>query len=95
MALDFNAELEVGGGPEVVELVEEDDPQSMIGRRRRDITVHSGNMKLTDVSKNGRIWTFTPNDDSLDVSNWKGNKKIYLIAYFDNMNSADIAKEPV
>lgn len=90
VALDFNAEI--SGGPESVELVEGDDPQSAIGRRRRDITVHSGNMDLTDVSTNGRIWTFTPNHDSLDTSKWSGNKKIYLIAYFDNMDSADIEK---
>ena len=93
VALDFNAEI--SGGPEAVELVEGDDPQSMIGRRRREVAVHSGNMDLTDVSTNGRIWTFTPNHDSLDTSNWDSNKKIFLIAYFDNMNSSDIAKEPV
>ena len=57
-----------------------------------DVTVHSGNMDLTDVSANGRIWTFTPNHSSLDVSNWEGNKKLNLIAYFDKMNADDIQK---
>ena len=65
----------------------------MIGkRRRREVTVHSGNMDLTDVSKHGRIWTFTPNHDSLDVNEWSGNKKVYLIAYFENMTASDIKK---
>ena len=96
MALDFNARIT--GGPQTVEMVEGDNPELMISRRRReavsagDITVHSGNMDLTDVSKEGRIWTFTPNHDSLDVSNWDKNTKIFLITYFDNMNSADISK---
>ena len=55
-----------------------------------DVTVHSGNMDLTDVSANGRIWTFTPNHSSLDVSSWDANKKLNLIAYFDKMNADHI-----
>ena len=49
-------------------------------------------MDLTDVSANGRVWTFTPNHSSLDVSGWSGNKKLNLIAYFDKMNADDIKK---
>ena len=49
-------------------------------------------MKLTSVSKNGRMWTFTPNVASLSPSTWSGDKKVYLLAYFDNMTKDDIEK---
>jgi len=90
--LDFNAELK-GHGPDAVEIVQTDPEGAVERRRRRDaIEVHSGNMKLTDVSKNGRIWTFTPNHDSLDVKKLTGNKKVFLIAYFENIFMSDIQK---
>ena len=79
--LDFNAELK-GHGPDAVEIVQTDPEGAVERRRRRDaIEVHSGNMKLTDVSKNGRIWTFTPNHDSLDVKKLTGNKKVLILIF--------------
>ena len=56
------------------------------------MVVHSGNLDLTGVSANGRVWTFTPNHSSLDVTDWSGNKKINLIAYFERMKAEDIEK---
>ena len=48
--------------------------------------VGAGNLDLTGVSKNIRIWTFTSNWEGLDVSNWNKNPKINLLAYFKNFN---------
>ena len=54
--------------------------------------VGAGNLDLTGVSKNNRIWTFSPNWDGLDVSNWNKNPKINLLAYFENLDPACIEK---
>lgn len=54
--------------------------------------VGAGNLDLTGVSANNRIWTFTPNYDGLDVSNWGKNPKINLLAYFENLRPDCIEK---
>ena len=53
-------------------------------------TIKSGNMDLTGISKNKRIFTFTPNQENLKTTNWEKDKKIWLIAYFDNLTLTDI-----
>ena len=55
-----------------------------------DVTVRAGNLELSNISKNGRIWTFTPNDERLETSGWLKNKKLWFVAYFDNMKPEDI-----
>ena len=54
--------------------------------------VQAGNMNLSGVSQNKRIFTFTPNSASLDTSNWSGNKKVWLLAYFEGLTSDAIQK---
>ena len=49
-------------------------------------------MDLTSVSANKRIWTFTPNHSSLDTTKWSKNKKVFLLAYFDNLSPEAIQK---
>ena len=49
-------------------------------------------MDLTGVSKNKRVWTFTPNSSSLDISDWTKNQKIFLLAYFDNLSAEAVQK---
>ena len=56
------------------------------------IAVKAGNMELTSVSADRRIWTFTPNHSSLDTSEWAKNKKVFLLAYFDNLSPEAIQK---
>ena len=52
--------------------------------------VQAGNMNLSGVSKNKRIFTFTPNSPSLDTSEWSENKKVWLLAYFEGLTSVAI-----
>lgn len=54
--------------------------------------VGAGNLDLTGVSENNRVWTFSPNWDGLDVKNWNKNPKINLLAYFENLNPECIEK---
>ena len=53
------------------------------------ILVRAGNMDLTGVSRDNRLWTFTPNTEKLDVENLE-KSKVYLMAYFDNLTPEDI-----
>ena len=55
------------------------------------ISVKAGNMDLTGVSRDNRLWTFTPNTEKLDIENLQ-KSKIYLMAYFDNLTPEDIEK---
>ena len=55
------------------------------------ISVKAGNMDLTGVSRDNRLWTFTPNTEKLAVENLE-KSKIYLMAYFDNLTPDDIEK---
>ena len=48
-------------------------------------------MKLTSISKSGRLWTFSPNDVSLYPIPADG-KKIYMIVYIDHISKRDIER---
>ena len=54
--------------------------------------VYSGNLKLTGISKQRRLWTFSPNHPSLDTSNWTEDKKLNFIVYFENLSKEEIKK---
>ena len=66
VALDFNAEL--GGNGVSVQYTNEPLEYVVQRRQRRasDIEVFAGNMDLTSVSVNNRIFTFTPNHSRKD-----------------------------
>ena len=48
-------------------------------------------MDLTAVSRNNRIFTFTPNTNALAIENLEASK-VWLVAYFENLTPEDIAK---
>ena len=49
-------------------------------------------MNLTSISNDKRLWTFTPNYDQLKTLKWEKDKKVWLLAYFDNLSNEDIEK---
>ena len=57
--------------------------------KSNDISVKAGNMMLSGVSQDKRIWTFTPNAASL---NGLDNNKVWLLAYFENLTPDAIEK---
>merc|ERR1712062_937453 len=57
----------------------------------QSISVRGGNMDLTAVSRNNRIYTFTPNTELLNIETLE-TSKIWLVAYFDNLTKEDIEK---
>ena len=94
VALDFNSELEGANQADI----------KLVGAGNMDLTsvfwVEKISFRslsiifltLQTVSRNNRIWTFTPNYDGLDVSNWSKNQKINLLAYFENLAPECIEK---
>ena len=72
------------------------------GRRSFEVTMadegrvrtFSGNMDISGISRTGRIWTFTPNTETLHPENLQNEQKVLLMAIWDGLSreEIDIAK---
>ena len=54
------------------------------------VRTFSGNMDVSGISQTGRIWTFSPNSESLRPENLQDGQKVLLMAIWDGISKEEI-----
>ena len=54
------------------------------------VRTFSGNMDVSGISRTGRIWTFSPNSESLRPENLQDGQKVLLMAIWDGISRDEI-----
>ena len=89
---DFEWQAPTGLSKLDIEGINKAYPCEKAPRKDSKIIVHGGNLKLTSVSTDNRIWSFTPNTEKLRPENWENDKKLYFLLYFDNLTQLQISR---
>lgn len=90
---DFEWQTPVGLSKLDIEGINKAYPCEKVPQKdRRKTVVHGGNLKLTAVSTDNRIWSFAPNTEKLRPKNWEEDKKLYFLLYFDNLTQSQISR---